>query len=499
MGVIFRESSLTTLVRLVGAAVGVVSLLFIYPLDHEAYGLATFLMNCAFLLVPLAGFGLPHVAVKFFKEYKDRSEDVRRFLPTLFCVAFVLLGVFCFSSYLVEPYFLKLLDMIGFDMAIVRSNISSILLLLSLVLLVQITTSYFTNFSKVVVPTILQDLGFKLFLPLIVLMVFINYIDKAHMASYLIGFYVLLFLLLLLYGVRQQTIVTSVDFGFFKDLDTRKRVLSFGWFSMLTSLGAVMAFKIDSVMITTLVDVKHNGLYMNVLAMAAVLDIPNQVIGKVSGPIISKSWTDKNTKEIKRIYRKSAISNFVVASIFFSLIWVNYDQLILLSSNKKALQDTSMLFLIIAGAKLFDGMCGVNSQIIAYSKYYRFNLYFLLVLACLTVVLNYLLIPKYGVVGAAIATFISIALFNVLKLILINFKEGMSPFSPLLLKAIIWTFFVLVVHNVVKSIMPDQQLLAILCNSALVIVLFFFGAWQFRFLPEANTFFEKLLNNLTNR
>jgi len=47
----------------------------------------------------------------------------------------------------------------------------------------------------------------------------------------------------------------------------------------------------------------------------------------------------------------------------------------------------------------------------------------------IAIVTNYLFIPKYGIEGAALATLISLVLFNSLKFLFIWIKFGLQPFS----------------------------------------------------------------------
>ena len=69
-------------------------------------------------------------------------------------------------------------------------------------------------------------------------------------------------------------------------------------------------------------------------------------------------------------------------------------------------------------AQLFNISTGVNGAIITNTKYYRFDLYTSVLLAIITVIANLLLIPRFGIDGAAMATAISIFLFNLTRLLL---------------------------------------------------------------------------------
>jgi len=87
------------------------------------------------------------------------------------------------------------------------------------------------------------------------------------------------------------------------------------------------------------------------------------------------------------------------------------------------------VIITIGAAKLFDMATGINGGIIMNSKYYRFDLYTNILLVILTVITNYLLIPPFGILGAAIATAFSIFVYNSIKMIFVWIKFSMQPFQ----------------------------------------------------------------------
>ena len=113
---------------------------------------------------------------------------------------------------------------------------------------------------------------------------------------------------------------------------------------------------------------------------------------------------------------------------------------------------------------------GLNAQIIINSKYYRYDLITSVFLVFVTILTNFLLIPKYGINGAAMATAISILLFNLIRLILIKVKMNMHPFS---LQSIYTILLLLGIYFII-SFIPNfgYAFLDIICKSIAVFVLF---------------------------
>ena len=84
---------------------------------------------------------------------------------------------------------------------------------------------------------------------------------------------------------------------------------------------------------------------------------------------------------------------------------------------------------VLAGAQLLDSTAASVSSCLAMTKYQRFNVLNILVMAVVSVALNVILIPRMGILGAGIATGTAIALVNVARLIEGRALLGVSPFD----------------------------------------------------------------------
>ncbi len=80
-------------------------------------------------------------------------------------------------------------------------------------------------------------------------------------------------------------------------------------------------------------------------------------------------------------------------------------------------------------SSLLDMITGANGSILGTSKYYKVQTVFLLILGILLVITNLLLIPKLGIIGAAIGSAISLAILNSLRYLFLLYKYGLQPFN----------------------------------------------------------------------
>ena len=113
------------------------------------------------------------------------------------------------------------------------------------------------------------------------------------------------------------------------------------------------------------------------------------------------------------------------------------------------------VFLFLALGKLIDMGFSTNNHILIYSKYFRYNLFFVLLLALLNLVLNYVFIQIYGLIGAAMASAISLAIFNLLKYVFIYIKLKFSPFTHETLKLLLIFFSLFLIVGFIPSLMMN--------------------------------------------
>jgi len=122
--------------------------------------------------------------------------------------------------------------------------------------------------------------------------------------------------------------------------------------------------------------------------------------------------------------------------LFYLGIALNLDNIFKILPNGDELALGKYVVILIGLGKLIDMSASVNGEIIMLSKYYKFNLITVMILAVCTIGFNKLFIPEYEMEGAAIATLFSLAVFNLSKFLFLLIKFKMQPFSLGTLKVI---------------------------------------------------------------
>jgi O-antigen/teichoic acid export membrane protein len=183
--------------------------------------------------------------------------------------------------------------------------------------------------------------------------------------------------------------------------------------------------------------------------IAVIIAIPKNSIVLISAPILSAALHNNEVKEVESIYKKSSLNLYIIGSLLLLGIWCNVDSVFQLIPNSDIYSSGKWVVLMIGLAKLTDMMTGLNSEILTNSKYFRYDLVFVFLLTALLALTNIYLIPLYGYNGAAAASFISMLIYNLTKLLFIYNKMHIQPFSWKTLQV---TLLILVTYGVVSCI-----------------------------------------------
>src|SRR5204863_8074849 len=91
--------------------------------------------------------------------------------------------------------------------------------------------------------------------------------------------------------------------------------------------------------------------------------------------------------------------------------------------------ESQWVFFFLGLARIVDLGTGLNSQIIGTSIYWRFEFLSGIVLLSLAIPLNYFLVKEFGIVGAGYSNLIAFAVYNIIRIIFLERKFNMHPFS----------------------------------------------------------------------
>jgi len=231
---------------------------------------------------------------------------------------------------------------------------------------------------------------------------------------------------------------------------------------MLNRAAAIIVANLDIIMIAYLLELQNIPIYGLGFFIAAVILIPQKAILLPTNPIISKALKEDNLKDLKKLYQQSSINQLIIGGVIFLLIWINIDQIFALVPSEFSAGKWVVFYIGIS--RLIIISSGISGTIIVFSKYFRTNLYFNLILIGLTVLSNFLLISRYGITGAAIATAITFLVYNIFKVIYVKYRFNMQPFTLESIKTVSILIIIGILTNYIE-IFIEIPILSIITKS----------------------------------
>jgi O-antigen/teichoic acid export membrane protein len=189
-------------------------------------------------------------------------------------------------------------------------------------------------------------------------------------------------------------------------------------------------------MISSLKGFSDTGIYRIAVSMAVLIEIPTRSILQISNPKLSEAMHAGQTSEMKRLYEKTSLNQFVLGALVLLLLWINIDFFYTLMPNGEKYISGKWALLFLGIGKLIILMQGNSSAMLTFSHRYYWSLLVNLTAVVVGILLNNWAIPIWGIEGAAIATAGTWAASSTVVVILIWNIFKLTPFSSGLLKSI---------------------------------------------------------------
>jgi O-antigen/teichoic acid export membrane protein len=425
LGIVKRQSIKYTILSVLASLIGGLSILFVYPLSLENYGFSQAIYSYSVFLIPFLGFNSSSIVINNYDQKNDNPNKILIFgffFSSFFAIIFIMLYFVIFRKYI------HLLSLVGLNSKFFENNVIYIFGIGLCMLFISVLNNHSNNLKRAVVPNLLNNVGLKIFLPILILAIFYNIVEKSIIPFGIFIFY-FINLVILIYYVKSlggfPSKWSDFSFNFFKDRKINHYLIVAGF----TGIASILASKIDIIAISSIKNLSDVGKYSLPYFMASLIEIPMGGIASISAPLIALHLKNNETRELNILLKKASNSMFLAGTIIFVILFAIFPDLALLSNKPKVFQNGLIVFSIIGLAKLIDMVTSLNTHAISYSKYYSYNLYFMAVTAIINLYFTFHLTRKYGIIGTSLSILISLFVFNLFKIALLRIRMKLSPFS----------------------------------------------------------------------
>lgn len=467
MGIVLKQSLNNTIITYLGFGIGAINTLFLYTrfLTDEYYGLVGVILSASAVLMPVMAFGVPNTLVKYFSGFKN-SETSNGFLTLMLFLPLFLIIPTAIIAYVAND---TIGSFISKENPIVKGYVWHIFLIGMAMAYFEVFYAWAKIYMKSVFGNFMKEVFVRVGIMLLLLLVHINYISIDDFLIYLVVLYMIRMIIMKIYAYSLRMPKVSFNFP-----SNTKAILEYSTLIILGGSAAVVLLEMDKVMINQFVKIENVAYYSVAIFIATVISVPSRSMHQIVYPLTAELLNKKDIEGLRDMYHRSSLTLFIISGIIYLLIILNLEDLYLLLP--KEYSNGFFVVFLIGLAKVYDAALGNNNAILYNSDYYKAVLVMGVILAIMTIVFNLWLIPEYGLYGAAIATFISLVIYNTIKIVFVKVRFGVLPFTLqmfkvlLLLCVLAGLFYFIslpfnpIINIVIKSIFTAVLYIVALCK-----------------------------------
>ncbi|GAB64083.1 MAG: flippase [Candidatus Jettenia sp.] len=418
---ILLGSSLALIYRIFGMIGGYILLLVVSRYyGSKGLGIYNLLTSVLTIFVLIGTLGLKTYSLRFVSQFYTEGKyrkifDLYKNIVQLTIPISILLSVLLFI-------FAKELSMYVFKDESLVLGFKIIGLIIPFMVLYSINIEFIRGLKNIKFSEFLRNLTVPLF----------NTVFLVLFALFMTGYYV---------AVISYTIAIAISFllstcyiikiilGFKKyqhDNILKKEILKVSLPMVVTAFSFFIMGKTDTIMIGMFSTMENVGIYNAALKLASLTSFILMAINTVSAPKFSELYWSNKVEDLRKVVQFSSKLIFLFSIPVLCILLILPQFSLGLFGEEFKIGKYALIFLVIGQfINATSGSVGIFFNMTGDQNLFR-NI--MLIAVVINIVLNYILIPKYGINGAAIATMVSMSFWNIAGAINIKLKYNINTF-----------------------------------------------------------------------
>jgi len=405
-----------------GKVIGYLYVIFVSRLGTEQFGLLNLAYTVISLLSVIALLGLENGLLRYIPYYQAKRDNPRikgtitYSLKICLFLSIIFTGITFLYSKEIATYFFH------------NIKLAHLLRIFTFILPFSVITSLFLSsfraFQRVEYEVGLKEIvekAVRLLTAFFLVSLGFGVIGAAY--SYLVSSIIVFFVAL--YIIEKKVFPVFSD-----DTEPQEQGRELLLYSIPLMLSNILVFIIswtDTLMLGYFRNASEVGIYNAAHPTAALMFIMPTAFISLFLPIITGLYSQKKYEQIKKLYKRVSRWIFFVNFPVFLIMAFFSRQIIRIIFGQDYVSGAIPLTILVFGYLIYS-LAYTSGNILNMAKKTKLIFFITLIFAGSNVVLNYLLIPKYGVSGAAIATSVS---FIVAGTFYISFSHKITETYPI--------------------------------------------------------------------
>jgi O-antigen/teichoic acid export membrane protein len=478
LGIIQKQGIQNTIITYLGIIIGFVNLILIQPflLSKEEIGLMRMLLSFSSLLAVFIPLGITSITVRYFPIFRNHEKGHYGFLGfvILFPVAggiliFFLLHIF--KGLIIGQYEVH---------SKLFTEYYNYILPFSVILgFITVLNTYCFSLFKTTLPSLLNLVLNRILTIVVIVIYFLKWINIDQFIFLFILIYGIQLLILVYYLFKIDKPTLKVDRAFMKE----QKVLSMIKYGFLLSIAGIASLGLkylDSIMIGNYMSLGFVGIYSIAAFIPTFIEAPLNSLDTIAYTKLANAISSDNHKEIKEIYFKSSKYLFLLGGALFLLVNINIADLFTFLPPEFG-QGVNVVLIISIGT-LINMAGGSNTSLIYNSKFYKLGGLLLILMAAMAFGLNIILIPDWGIEGAAVSTAVTVSFFAILRFVIIYKGFELQPYDRSMLYILLLVITGMILHLILPA--TSSPVFNIFYRSIIILGMYVYGTYFLRIVPE---------------
>ncbi|MFK7049689.1 hypothetical protein [Flavobacterium columnare] len=409
-----------------GLFLSIIAGFFLFPKSLSVLGEIKYVETIGYFVFPFFLFGLAQSLVKFTPYFE--KFHVPKLHGTSLLISIGIFFIF-FIGFIITNKLKPFNNAVYYEFGLILGLILA---------LIDLTKSVSIIYNRVSFVIILEKVAPRLFLPVLFYLNYIKVIPNNELLLFYVICYAVLTFIMHFYVTKESNTNFSLKYYFLFEKVSIREFFEYCFFSFLGSFALLLINRIDSIIVPSYLSMSENGLYSILTTLTSIIFMHTTGINAIYGVAISKLLLKKKIYLLSKLYKSSTYHASFYSLIFIGVILISLPYIKnTLDPQNQFLNIETIVWILCLGA--FSNVAtGFNSEIIAYSKYFKFNLFIvaILLLLNLTMVIYFLKFTQLGLLGVAISSTTSIVLYNIFKTYYVYTKYNILPFSKSYLQVI---------------------------------------------------------------
>lgn len=463
--------------------------LFPNYLSEAEIGVLALLVSYGSIFAQIAILGFNHAAIRYFPYFRNRTTGHGGFLPLYILVVVAGFIVFLLVYKLVGTIMLE-----PRGGGLFTNYYYLCIPLTTGLLLFTVMDNYNTILYNASTGVLLREFGLRLMMLLALIPLVYGLINFEMFSKLYVGTFLIMAVLLTAFVIWRGECYFNLNFRNI-ERNMLRAMAGISIYGFLTGLASVAILQVNNIMIDLFLNEAKTGIYVTNFFFATLILLPSRGLNKIAPTMISDAFKNNQLGAISSIQVKSTINQLLIAILLFLGLYINLPNIYMILPESFSI---GKWVIILTGiANVIQMSSGVGSAIIGFSRYYRYNTYLAISQIVLLILINIMVLPFWGITGAAMATLITIVLLNLAKFLIVKRKFHIQPYT----KNHIIPFIIALLCLIVNELIPVQQsfILDILFRSTIIAILYVGANYLLKTSPQLNVTINNTLRRLRIR